>query len=139
MAEGFAKARWQDSGAGRGGTDLMPINAAKVLENRDFVLELRSPRKCAEPAAIRGAVEFEIGALTTLSPNEKSPYLRQHASWLTEAAMTLPRRCAQTWERSGGNICLDTRVSGTTKRSLAQRMRMSALFCIKKDGDLLPR
>jgi len=114
-----------------GGTDLIPSMQQKLFEP-EFVLDLRS---IAEMRGIRpqsgGAVE--IGALTTLSTIEKSPYLRQHFSVLTEAAMTVASPVLRNMGTIGGNICLDTRCLWYNQ---SLTWRKGCGFCIKKDGDL---
>ena len=114
-----------------GGTDLIPSMQQKLFEP-EFVLDLRS---IAEMRGIRpqsdGAVE--IGALTTLSTIEKSPYLRQHFSVLAEAATTVASPVLRNMGTIGGNICLDTRCLWYNQ---SLTWRKGCGFCIKKDGDL---
>ena len=90
-----------------GGTDLIPSMRQKLFEPK-YVLDLHD---MSELRGIHtqsdGAVE--IGALTTLSAIEKSPYLRQHFSVLTEAAATVASPVLRNMGTIGGNICLDTR------------------------------
>ncbi len=114
-----------------GGTDLIPSMQQKLFEP-EFVLGLRG---IAEMRGIRpqssGAVE--IGALTTLSEIEKSPYLRQHFSVLPEAAATVASPVLRNMGTIGGNICLDTRCLWYNQ---SLTWRKGCGFCIKKDGDL---
>jgi 4-hydroxybenzoyl-CoA reductase subunit beta len=114
-----------------GGTDLIPSMRQKLFEP-EFVLGLRG---IAEMRGIRpqsgGAVE--IGALTTLSEIEKSPYLRQHFSVLTEAAATVASPVLRNMGTIGGNICLDTRCLWYNQ---SLTWRTGCGFCIKKDGNL---
>jgi len=114
-----------------GGTDLIPSMRQKLFEP-EYVLGLHS---VAEMRGIRpqsgGAVE--VGALTTLSLIEKSPYLRQHFSVLTEAAATVASPVLRNMGTIGGNICLDTRCLWYNQ---SLTWRKGCGFCIKKDGDL---
>jgi 4-hydroxybenzoyl-CoA reductase subunit beta len=114
-----------------GGTDLIPSMRQKLFEP-EYVLDLRS---VAEMRGIRiqtsGAVE--IGALTTLSAIEKSQYLRQHFSVLTESATTVASPVLRNMGTLGGNICLDTRCLWYNQ---SLTWRKGCGFCIKKDGDL---
>jgi 4-hydroxybenzoyl-CoA reductase subunit beta len=114
-----------------GGTDLIPSMRQKLFEP-EYVLDLRC---IAEMRGIRpqasGAVE--IGALTTLSAIEKSPYLRQHFPVLTEAAGTVASPVLRNMGTIGGNICLDTRCLWYNQ---SLTWRKGCGFCIKKDGDL---
>jgi 4-hydroxybenzoyl-CoA reductase subunit beta len=131
-----------------GGTDLIPSMRQKLFEP-EYVLDLRG---IADLRGVRmqdagGAVpllakkarsgaptsEVEIGALTPLSAIEKSAYLRQHFSVLTEAAATVASPVIRNMGTLGGNICLDTRCLWYNQ-SLAWRKGCG--FCIKKDGDL---
>jgi 4-hydroxybenzoyl-CoA reductase subunit beta len=114
-----------------GGTDLIPSMQQKLFEP-EFVLDLRSI------AGMRGVLPqtggaVEIGALTTLSAIEKSPYLRQHFSVLTEAAATVASPVLRNMGTIGGNICLDTRCLWYNQ---SLTWRKGCGFCIKKDGDL---
>jgi 4-hydroxybenzoyl-CoA reductase subunit beta len=90
-----------------GGTDLIPSMRQKLFEP-GWVLDLRG---LAELRGIRPQTNgvVEIGALTTLSAIEKSTYLRQHYSVLTEAAATVASPVLRNMGTVGGNICLDTR------------------------------
>jgi 4-hydroxybenzoyl-CoA reductase subunit beta len=114
-----------------GGTDLIPSMRQKLFEP-EYVLDLRG---ISDLRGIRiqpsGAVE--IGALTPLSTIEKSAYLREHFSVLTEAAATVASPVIRNMGTLGGNICLDTRCLWYNQ-SLAWRKGCG--FCIKKDGDL---
>jgi 4-hydroxybenzoyl-CoA reductase subunit beta len=114
-----------------GGTDLIPSMRQKLFEP-EYVLDLRG---IAELRGIRpqsgGGVE--IGALTTLSAIEKSPYLRQHFPVLTEAAATVASPVLRNMGTVGGNICLDTRCVWYNQ---SLTWRKGCGFCIKKDGDL---
>ena len=114
-----------------GGTDLIPSMRQKLFEP-EYVLDLHS---VADMRGIRpqsdGAVE--IGALTTLSVIEKSPYLRQRFSVLTEAAATVASPVLRNMGTIGGNICLDTRCLWYNQ---SLTWRKGCGFCIKKDGDL---
>ena len=114
-----------------GGTDLIPSMRQKLFEP-EYVLDLRA---IVEMRGIRpqssGAVE--IGALTTLSAVERSPYLRQHFPVLTEAAATVASPVLRNMGTIGGNICLDTRCLWYNQ---SLTWRKGCGFCIKKDGDL---
>ena len=114
-----------------GGTDLIPSMRQKLFEP-EYVLDLRA---IVEMRGIRpqssGAVE--IGALTTLSALERSPYLRQHFPVLTEAAATVASPVLRNMGTIGGNICLDTRCLWYNQ---SLTWRKGCGFCIKKDGDL---
>jgi len=114
-----------------GGTDLIPSMRQKLFEP-EYVLDLRgiSELRGIRPQA-GGAVE--IGALTTLSAIEKSPYLRQHYPVLAEAAGAVASPVLRNMGTLGGNICLDTRCLWYNQ-SLAWRKGCG--FCIKKDGNL---
>ena len=114
-----------------GGTDLIPSMRQKLFEP-EYVLDLRA---IVEMRGIRpqssGAIE--IGALTTLSAVERSPYLRQHFPVLTEAAATVASPVLRNMGTIGGNICLDTRCLWYNQ---SLTWRKGCGFCIKKDGDL---
>ena len=114
-----------------GGTDLIPSMRQKLFDP-GYVLDLRG---VGELRGIRpqadGAVE--IGALTALSTIEKSVYLRQHFSVLTEAAATVASPVLRNMGTIGGNICLDTRCLWYNQ---SLTWRKGCGFCIKKDGDL---
>jgi 4-hydroxybenzoyl-CoA reductase subunit beta len=98
----------------------------------EFVLDLHGISDLRGIHALSdGAVE--IGALTTLSAIEKSPYLRQHFSVLTEAAATVASPVLRNMGTIGGNICLDTRCLWYNQ---SLTWRRGCGFCIKKDGDL---
>ncbi|MGA8764707.1 MAG: FAD binding domain-containing protein [Candidatus Sulfotelmatobacter sp.] len=114
-----------------GGTDLIPSMRQKLFEP-DYVLDLRS---VAEMRGIRPqpAGGVEIGALTALSMIEKSAFLRQHYSVLTEAATTVASPVLRNMGTIGGNICLDTRCLWYNQ---SLTWRKGCGFCIKKDGDL---
>jgi 4-hydroxybenzoyl-CoA reductase subunit beta len=114
-----------------GGTDLIPSMRQKLFEPQHVVdlhgiSELRGIHAMSD-----GAVE--IGALTTLSAIEKSPYLRQHFPVLTEAAATVASPVLRNMGTIGGNICLDTRCLWYNQ---SLTWRKGCGFCIKKDGDL---
>jgi 4-hydroxybenzoyl-CoA reductase subunit beta len=114
-----------------GGTDLIPSMRQKLFEPQHVVdlhgiSELRGIHALSD-----GAVE--IGALTTLSAIEKSPYLRQHFPVLTEAAATVASTVLRNMGTIGGNICLDTRCLWYNQ---SLTWRKGCGFCIKKDGDL---
>jgi 4-hydroxybenzoyl-CoA reductase subunit beta len=114
-----------------GGTDLIPSMRQKLFEPQHVVdlhgiSELRGIHALSD-----GAVE--IGALTTLSAIEKSPYLRQHFPVLTEAAATVASPVLRNMGTIGGNICLDTRCLWYNQ---SLTWRKGCGFCIKKDGDL---
>jgi 4-hydroxybenzoyl-CoA reductase subunit beta len=114
-----------------GGTDLIPSMRQKLFEP-EYVLDLRGIRElCGIRPQPDGTVE--IGALTTLSAIERSPYLRLHFPVLTEAASTVASPVLRNMGTLGGNICLDTRCLWYNQ-SLAWRKGCG--FCIKKDGDL---
>jgi len=114
-----------------GGTDLIPSMRQKLFEP-EYVLDLHS---VADMRGIRpqSGGSVEIGALTTLSVIEKSPYLRQHFSVLTEAAATVASPVLRNMGTIGGNICLDTRCLWYNQ---SLTWRKGCGFCIKKDGDL---
>lgn len=114
-----------------GGTDLIPSMRQKLFEP-EYVLDLRGI------AAMRGIKPLsgggiEIGALTALSAIEKSDFLRQHYSVLTEAAATVASPVLRNMGTIGGNICLDTRCLWYNQ---SLTWRKGCGFCIKKDGDL---
>ncbi|MGB7602929.1 MAG: FAD binding domain-containing protein [Candidatus Sulfotelmatobacter sp.] len=114
-----------------GGTDLIPSMRQKLFEP-EYVLDLRG---VAELCGVRPQSDggVEIGALTTLSAIEKSAYLRQHFSVLTEAAATVASPVLRNMGTVGGNICLDTRCLWYNQ---SLTWRKGCGFCIKKDGDL---
>jgi 4-hydroxybenzoyl-CoA reductase subunit beta len=114
-----------------GGTDLIPSMRQKLFEP-ESVLDLRG---IAELRGIRPQSNgwLEIGALTTLSSIEKSPYLREHYPVLTEAAATVASPVLRNMGTLGGNICLDTRCLWYNQ---SLTWRKGCGFCIKKDGDL---
>lgn len=114
-----------------GGTDLIPSMRQKLFEP-EFVLDVRGI------AALRG-IEVHadgsatIGALTTLRTIERSQFLQQHYSVLTEAAATVASPVLRNMGTIGGNICLDTRCLWYNQ---SLTWRKACGFCIKKDGDL---
>lgn len=114
-----------------GGTDLIPSMRQKLFEP-EYVLDLRGAGELRgiRPHASGGV---EIGALTALSAIEKSPYLRQHFSVLTEAAATVASPVLRNMGTLGGNICLDTRCLWYNQ---SLTWRKGCGFCIKKDGNL---
>jgi 4-hydroxybenzoyl-CoA reductase subunit beta len=114
-----------------GGTDLIPSMRQKLFEPGS-VLDLRG---LSELRGIRPQTNgvVEIGALTTLSAIEKSTYLRQHYSVLTEAAATVASPVLRNMGTVGGNICLDTRCLWYNQ---SLTWRKGCGFCIKKDGNL---
>jgi 4-hydroxybenzoyl-CoA reductase subunit beta len=114
-----------------GGTDLIPSMRQKLFEPR-YVLDLRG---IAEMRGIKPQSDgsVEIGALTSLNAIEKSVYLRQQFSVLSEAAATVASPVIRNMGTIGGNICLDTRCLWYNQ-SLAWRKGCG--FCIKKDGDV---
>jgi 4-hydroxybenzoyl-CoA reductase subunit beta len=114
-----------------GGTDLIPSMRQKLFEP-EYVLDLR---RIADLRGIKPRTDgsVEIGALTTLNAIEKSVYLRQQFSVLTEAAGTVASPVLRNMGTIGGNICLDTRCLWYNQ-SLSWRKGCG--FCIKKDGDL---
>jgi 4-hydroxybenzoyl-CoA reductase subunit beta len=114
-----------------GGTDLIPSMRQKLFEP-EYVLDLRG---VAELRGIRERSDggVEIGALTALSAIEKSPYVRQHFSVLTQAAATVASPVLRNMGTLGGNICLDTRCLWYNQ---SLTWRKGCGFCIKKDGDL---
>jgi 4-hydroxybenzoyl-CoA reductase subunit beta len=114
-----------------GGTDLIPSMRQKLFEP-DHVLDLRGI------AALRGIRPqpdggVEIGVLTTLRAIERSDFLRQHYSVLTEAVATVASPVLRNMGTIGGNICLDTRCLWYNQ---SLTWRKGCGFCIKKDGDL---
>jgi 4-hydroxybenzoyl-CoA reductase subunit beta len=114
-----------------GGTDLIPSMRQKLFEP-EYVLDLRG---IAEIRGIRPQPDgsVEIGALTALRAVERSPFLRQHYSVLTEAAATVASPVLRNMGTIGGNICLDTRCLWYNQ---SLTWRKGCGFCIKKDGDL---
>ena len=114
-----------------GGTDLIPSMRQKLFEP-EYILDLRS---LGELRGIRPQTEgaVEIGALTTLSAIDKSAYLRQYFSVLTEAAATVASPVLRNMGTLGGNICLDTRCLWYNQ---SLTWRKGCGFCIKKDGNL---
>lgn len=114
-----------------GGTDLIPSMRQKLFEPEN-VLDLRGIEEMRgiKPLPDGGV---EIGALTALRAIERSNFLRQHYSVLTEAAATVASPVLRNMGTIGGNICLDTRCLWYNQ-SLAWRKGCG--FCIKKDGDL---
>ena len=114
-----------------GGTDLIPSMRQKLFEP-EYVLDLRG---VAELRGIRPQASggVEIGALSTLSSIESSPYLRQHFPVLTEAAATVASPVLRNMGTIGGNVCLDTRCLWYNQ---SLTWRKGCGFCIKKDGDL---
>lgn len=114
-----------------GGTDLIPSMRQKLFEP-EFVVDLRSLK------SLRGIQRLpdgsiEIGALTALREIERSEFLRQHFSVLTEAAATVASPVLRNMGTIGGNICLDTRCLWYNQ---SLTWRKACGFCIKKDGDL---
>jgi 4-hydroxybenzoyl-CoA reductase subunit beta len=114
-----------------GGTDLIPSMRQKLFEP-ELVLDLRAIK------SLRGIQKLldggvEIGALTTLRAIERSDFLRQHFSVLTEAAATVASPVLRNMGTIGGNICLDTRCLWYNQ---SLTWRKACGFCIKKDGDL---
>ncbi len=114
-----------------GGTDLVPSMRQKLFEPQ-YVVDIRHISVLNGISPLRdGAVE--IGALTSLTAIERSPYLRQHYSVLSEAAGTVASPVLRNMGTIGGNICLDTRCLWYNQ---SLQWRKSCGFCIKKDGDL---
>jgi len=114
-----------------GGTDLIPSMRQKLFEPA-YVLDL------SRITALRGILPLpcggvEIGALTTLRVIERSRFLREHYSVLTEAAATVASPVLRNMGTIGGNICLDTRCLWYNQ---SLTWRKGCGFCIKKDGDL---
>ncbi len=114
-----------------GGTDLIPSMRQTLFEPQ-YVLDLRG---VATMRGIRPQPDggVEIGALTTLRTIERSEFLRQHYSVLTEAAATVASPVLRNMGTLGGNICLDTRCLWYNQ---SLTWRKGCGFCIKKDGDL---
>jgi 4-hydroxybenzoyl-CoA reductase subunit beta len=114
-----------------GGTDLIPSMRQKLFEP-EYVLDLRG---IAEMRGIKPHPDgsIEIGALTTLRAIERSPFLGQHYSVLTQAAATVASPVLRNMGTIGGNICLDTRCLWYNQ---SLTWRKGCGFCIKKDGDL---
>lgn len=114
-----------------GGTDLIPSMRQKLFEP-EYVLDLGglTVMRGIKPQPDGGV---EIGALTTLRAIERSEYLRQHYSVLTEAAATVASPVLRNMGTIGGNICLDTRCLWYNQ---SLTWRKGCGFCIKKDGDL---
>ncbi len=77
-----------------------------------------------------------IGALTTLAAIEHSPLIRRDYPVLYEATKTVASPVLRNMGTLGGNICLDTRCLWYNQSLL---WRKSCGFCLKKDGDLVPR
>jgi 4-hydroxybenzoyl-CoA reductase subunit beta len=114
-----------------GGTDLIPSMRQRLFEP-EYVLDLHGLAELREiQPQTNGGVE--IGALTTLSAIEKSPYLRSHFPVLSEAAATVASPVLRNMGTVGGNICLDTRCLWYNQ---SLTWRKGCGFCIKKDGDL---
>jgi 4-hydroxybenzoyl-CoA reductase subunit beta len=114
-----------------GGTDLIPSMRQKLFEP-EYVLDLG---RVSAMRGIRSASDggVEIGALTTLRAIERSEFLRQRYSVLTEAAATVASPVLRNMGTIGGNICLDTRCLWYNQ---SLTWRKGCGFCIKKDGDL---
>jgi 4-hydroxybenzoyl-CoA reductase subunit beta len=114
-----------------GGTDLIPSMRQKLFEP-EYVLDLRgiAALRGIRPQSDGGA---EIGALTALRAIERSDFLREHYSVLTEAAATVASPVLRNMGTIGGNICLDTRCLWYNQ---SLTWRKGCGFCIKKDGDL---
>lgn len=113
-----------------GGTDLIPSMRQKLFEP-EYVLDLRG---VSELRGIRPQADgVEIGALTTIRAIERSDFLRQRYSVLTEAAATVASPVLRNMGTIGGNICLDTRCLWYNQ---SLTWRKGCGFCIKKDGDL---
>jgi 4-hydroxybenzoyl-CoA reductase subunit beta len=114
-----------------GGTDLIPSMRQKLFEP-EYVLDLRGigELRGIRPQADCGA---EIGALTTIRTIERSEFLREHYSVLTEAAGTVASPVLRNMGTIGGNICLDTRCLWYNQ---SLTWRKGCGFCVKKDGDL---
>ena len=114
-----------------GGTDIIPSMRQKLFEP-DYVLDLRgiAELRGINPQPDGGA---EIGALTTIRTIERSDFLREHYSVLTEAAATVASPVLRNMGTIGGNICLDTRCLWYNQ---SLTWRKGCGFCIKKDGDL---
>ena len=97
----------------------------------EYVLDLRG---VSELRGIRPQADgVEIGALTTIRAIERSDFLRQRYSVLTEAAATVASPVLRNMGTIGGNICLDTRCLWYNQ---SLTWRKGCGFCIKKDGDL---
>lgn len=114
-----------------GGTDLIPSMRQRLFEP-EYVLDLRGvgEMRGITPQPVGGV---EIGASTTLRTIERSEFLRQHFSVLTEAAATVASPVLRNMGTIGGNICLDTRCLWYNQ---SLTWRKGCGFCIKKDGDL---
>jgi 4-hydroxybenzoyl-CoA reductase subunit beta len=114
-----------------GGTDLIPSMRQKLFEP-EYVVDIRG---IAELHGIHPQPDggVEIGPLTALSTIEKSVFLRQHYSVLTESAATVASPVLRNMGTIGGNICLDTRCLWYNQ---SLTWRKGCGFCIKKDGDL---
>jgi len=114
-----------------GGTDFIPSMRQKLFEPQ-YVLDLSGV------TAMRGILSqpdgsVEIGALTTLRAIERSGFLQQRYTVLTEAAATVASPVLRNMGTIGGNICLDTRCLWYNQ---SLTWRKGCGFCIKKDGDL---
>ncbi len=114
-----------------GGTDLIPSMRQKLFEP-EYVLDARALTEL-NGVRVEADGNVEIGALTPLRAIEKSIYLRQHFSVLTEAAATVASPVLRNMGTIGGNICLDTRCLWYNQ---SLTWRKGCGFCIKKDGDL---
>jgi 4-hydroxybenzoyl-CoA reductase subunit beta len=114
-----------------GGTDLIPSMRQKLFEP-EYIVDLHAIANLREikPASDGGV---EIGALTSLRTIERSTFLRQHYSVLTEAAATVASPVLRNMGTIGGNICLDTRCLWYNQ---SLTWRKGCGFCIKKDGDI---
>ena len=114
-----------------GGTDLIPSMRQKLFEP-EYVLDLRAITELRGIKPLAGG-GIEIGALTTLRTIERSQFLREHVSVLTEAVATVASPVLRNMGTIGGNICLDTRCLWYNQ---SLTWRKGCGFCIKKDGDL---
>jgi 4-hydroxybenzoyl-CoA reductase subunit beta len=114
-----------------GGTDLIPSMRQKLFEP-EYVLDLRGV-SALQGITLLADGGVEIGALTTLRAIERSDFLRQRYSVLTEAAATVASPVLRNMGTIGGNICLDTRCLWYNQ---SLTWRKGCGFCIKKDGDL---
>jgi 4-hydroxybenzoyl-CoA reductase subunit beta len=114
-----------------GGTDLIPSMRQKLFEP-EYVLDVRGIAGLHDIKELSNG-SVEIGALTTLRAIERSEFLRQHYSVLTEAAATVASPVLRNMGTIGGNICLDTRCLWYNQ---SLTWRKGCGFCIKKDGDI---
>src|SRR5690349_21541159 len=113
----------------RGIRELRGVRSAAIPAARAEGGRLRDSR---QDAGVTGE-GVEIGALTSLTEIEHSPFLRSQYPVLAEAAATVASPLLRNMGTMGGNICLDTRCLWYNQ---SLTWRKGCGFCIKKDGDL---